>query len=109
MADESPDIERVPNFDALREYLNGKPDRAAVLKWVDKLQSWCEEIRGELTKQDKALEGRDEELDKREERIGELESQVHSLEWDDERLADVERGIITFGEFMEERRRVGMY
>lgn len=108
MADESPDIERVPNFEALREYLNGKPDRTAVLKWMDKLENWCTEIRSELTKQDKALEGRDEELDKKDERTAELESQVHSLEWDDERLSDVERGLITFEEFMDERRRANL-
>lgn len=106
MADESPDIERVPNFEALRAYLNEKPKRENVLKWVDKLEAWCTEIREELTKHDKAIEHRDEELDKKDERIAELESDVHSLEWDSERLLDIERGLITFEDFMEERRRV---
>lgn len=85
----------IPKFDALRE-------------WVDNLEEWC---RGEATARATA-----------EAKHGEAQDRIHELdEWAaeqrdaqavlamvEESLLDIERGILTFEEFMEEHRRTGV-
>jgi phage terminase Nu1 subunit (DNA packaging protein) len=86
----------IPNFTALRE-------------WIDKLEEWCRDTAEDLAEQEKRAEQADEMVARAEVRGAEGEAAISEMESMREELADVERGITTFAEFMEKRRRGALY
>lgn len=85
----------IPNFAALRE-------------WIDKLEDWCREEAEDLRKAEhraEDLQGGVDRLEQESAITADINAQMETME---QELDDVERGVITFEEFMDRRRRRAM-
>lgn len=97
------DTEEVPKFDALRPHLGGVAP--GVVKWIDKLQRWCEAAVRAQERLGKQIKDRDDQ-------IHDLQREAtDQRDWEDfmrrvgDRIADTERGIYTLDETADWLRR----
>lgn len=105
-ADEDYDITELPNFKALREWLDKNyggqwSPESNLAKWIDKLERWCE-LSIEAGTQDKdEIEGLQQEQENLVEQIGELEGTEDELEHLRTVVQDIPRGIRSFEELLD--------
>lgn len=82
----------IPKFPALRE-------------WIGKLEDWCRDKGEELEKSEKRVEELQDQVDTLEQEsvlTADVNARLESME---QQLEDIERGVTTFEEFMDRRRR----
>lgn len=86
----------LPNFTALRE-------------WIDKLEDWCREEAEDRQKAERSAKDMQDQVEAQERELVLARDATEELESVEEQLQDVERGVVTFEEFMERRRRAAIY
>lgn len=96
MSDPKPDPRELPNFDAFRTAVrDGQPSREAVLAWADKMEEWAKCAAAEVDKLDKAIEEERVRMEGYEREIAEARNAADELEALEEKILDLERGLIT--------------
>src|SRR4051812_23510782 len=102
------DVSELPNFGALRTALEGSPSRQAILDWVAKLEGWCKASMAENADTEQKLQGEieksDEALAKAERELEETRAAAEELDHLRDAIMDVERGIRTHDELVEQTR-----
>lgn len=105
MSDPDYDPRKLPRFDALRDALTSNPSRESVLAWVEKLEGWAKAAIAEL-------EDHDDEVSKLEVQISalkkdamEMRDAADELEALQEKILDLERGIVDPQELVLEVQR----
>lgn len=95
---ESPDPRELPRFDAIRQYLNGNPDRAKVLAWVDKMEAWAQAATSEIEKVEQDRDSDRDKMEDYEKELSKARDDAEAYEHLVEQIMDVERGLMSFEE-----------
>lgn len=97
----APDVETVPNFDAVRARI----EAPSVLRWLAKLEEWCKLSVEERDRLEKSAERLDDEKEDLERALAEKRDAEEFLEQITQRIEDTERGIYTLQETADWLRR----
>jgi hypothetical protein len=100
---DKPDLEKIPDFEAVRTYLRDKEAGGIVLlplkKWIDKLESWCRAVQDDRTKVDKDW---NDEVGKLKEQLEEAQRGADDFDTLFEKLDDYRRGIVDIEEVYDQ-------